>query len=147
MAQTTGVMNASKFVIYSGASLAAATPIGYALDCSLSISHEPRDTTTKFSGGWRDLLEGLRQWSVSGTHLFAEDSANGEAELFASLNNRTKLFVKATVHEGSDENSGDTRYAGSGYITSIEKSGGVEDNVQFSFSFEGSGVLSRETIT
>lgn len=151
MSQFTGVMNASNFVLYTGTSLALATPVAFAQDCSISISMEPRDTTTKYSEGWRELAEGLRQFSISASQLFAENATNGEAELYASLDNRTPLSFKVTVQNGSiastAEVNGNTRYTGQCYVTSIEKTGGVEDNVTFSVTLEGTGKLTREIIS
>lgn len=151
MAQFTGVMNASKFILYTGTSLAAATPVGFATDVSISVSQETRDTTNKFSQGWTYRAEGLRSFSVSGSHLFAEDATNGEAELWNSINSRTALFFKATVQNdnatATTEVNGNTRYTGQIWITSLERTGGVDDNVTFSFTGEGSGALTRETIS
>lgn len=151
MAQYTGVMNASKFILYTGTSLANATPVGFATDVSISVSQETRDTTNKFSQGWTYRAEGLRSFSVSGSHLFAENATNGEAELWASINGRTALFFKATVQNDNDastaEVNGNTRYTGQIWITSLERTGGVDDNVTFSFTGEGSGALTRETIS
>ena len=151
MAQYQGVMNASKLILYAGTSLATATPIGFATDVSISISAETRDVTNKFSQGWRYLAEGLRSFSVSGSHLFAENATNGEAELYAAIDNRTPLFFKVTVQNdnasSTAEVNGNTRYTGQMWITSLEKTGGVEDNVTFSFTGEGSGELTRETIS
>lgn len=151
MAQYEGVLNASNFVLYTGADLSTATPIGFATDCSISISMEPRDTTNKFSLGWRTLAEGLRQFSISASQLFAENATNGEAELYASLNSRVPLAFKLTVQNGSipdtSEVNGNTRFTGTAWVTSIERSGGIEDNVTFNVTLEGSGVLTREIIS
>lgn len=151
MAQFTGVMNASKFILYTGTSLAAATPVGFATDVSISVSQETRDTTNKFSQGWTYRAEGLRSFSVSGSHLFAEDATNGETELWNSIEGRIALFFKATVQNdnatSTAEVNGNTRYTGQIWITSLERTGGVDDNVTFSFTGEGSGPLIRETIS
>jgi predicted secreted protein len=140
-------MNASQFVIYAGSSYDGSTPIGLALNASISLSEDPRDTTNKFSGGWRTLAEGLRSWSGSGEHLFSEVSTNGVAQLWDAFLSRGELFCKVTSHVDGDEVNGDSRFRGKIRITSLEQTGGVEDNVQFSFSFEGVGALIRETIS
>lgn len=151
MSQITGVLNASNFVLYSGTSVAASTVMGFATDVSIDISESPRDVTNKFSLGWRELAEGLRQFTISGSHLFAENAANGEAQLFEFLRTRSEIFFKLTVQNGSvsstAEVNGNSRYTGKGRLTSLTKSGGVEDNVTYSFTIEGSGALVRETIS
>ena len=151
MAQYQGVMNASKFILYAGSSYATSTPIGFATDVTISVSAETRDVTNKFSGGWRYLAEGLRSYTISGSHLFAENASNGEKELYDAIGARTPLYFKATVQNDNTgstaEVNGNTRYRGVAYITSLERTGGVDDNVTFSFTAEGTGVLIRETIS
>lgn len=151
MAQMIGVMNASNLVLFTGDSYAAATPIGFAQSVTIDISEDQRDTTNKFSQGWRTLAGGLRQFSISADQLFAENASNGEAELFAKLNTRSVLFFKVTIQDGSvgslDEINGNTRYRGVCRVSSLSKTGGVEDNVTFSVTLEGTGQLIRETIS
>ena len=152
MAQITGVMNASNLILYAGDTAnGATTPIGFSTECSIDISEAVRDTTNKFSEGWRSLAEGLRQFSISGSSLFAENATYGEAELFDKLNSREPIFFRLSIQDGSvastAEVNGNSRYVGQGRITSLSKTGGVEDNVTYSFTIEGSGALVRETIT
>jgi predicted secreted protein len=151
MAQFAGVLNASNLIIYTGTGLSNVSPLAAATECSIDISEAPRDTTNKFSTGWRRLAEGLRQFTISGSHLFMESASNGEAELFAHIEARTAIHFRFSVQNGSiastNEVNGNTRYRGVGRITSLTKSGGVEDNVTYSFTIEGSGPLVREIIS
>ena len=109
-------------------------------NASLSISMETRDTSTKDSAGWRELLEGQRSWSLSGDGLvvYSLTGADGFADLFGYLGNRTNLYVKF-----GSTGSGEKYYSGRGFVTSLDQEAGVEDNVTFSFSFEGTGVLTE----
>lgn len=117
--------------------------IGHATDASLSITHEPRDITSKDSSGWRELLEGLRSWSASGSGFFAEDAAYSFEDLLGNVTTRTKVQIRFTTAI-----SGDTYWQGNGYLSSLEKtSSGAEDNVTYSFSIEGSGAIIVGTIT
>jgi len=152
MAQFTGVMNASNLVLYAGDTANGATnPIGFATECSIDISEAVRDVTNKFSLGWRELAEGLRQASISGSSLFAENASYGEAQLFAKIENREEIFFRFSIQDGSasatTEVDGNSRYVGKGRITSLSKTGGVEDNVTYSFTIEVSGALVREIIS
>jgi hypothetical protein len=79
--------------------------------------------------------------------LFAEDAANGETEMYNLLDNRAPVFFMLSSQVAGVEVEGDTRYVGQGRIASIERSGGVEDNVSLTISIEGSGPLTREIIT
>ena len=137
MAQTAGIMNATDLAFYIDGAL-----IGHATEGSISISEEPRDTTTKESGGWRELKEGLRSFSGSTTHFHAEDATTNVDDLYSHVEARTPVdFVFST------EQAGDKRWSGTVRVTSIEVSAGVEDNVGLSVSFEGTGPLTYETIT
>ena len=147
MAQTTNVMNGSQFAVYTGASAGALTLLAHAQTCSISISEDARDTTVKQSGGWRTLLEGLRSFSISADNLFAEDAANGESEMWTLFNTREPIYFMLSSQVDGTEVVGDTRFVGQGRIASLERSGGVEDNVTFTISIEGSGPLTREIIT
>jgi TP901-1 family phage major tail protein len=103
---------------------------------------ETRDTSTKDSAGWRDLLEGQRSWSLAGDGLvvYSLTSADGYSDLFGYLNGRTNLYVKFGSVTAAEKS-----YSGRGFITSLDQEAGVEDNATFSFSFEGSGALAEAT--
>ena len=47
----------------------------------------------------------------------------------------------------TNANAGDYQFSGAGYITSLEQSSGVEDNLTFSISIEGTGALTGATIS
>lgn len=137
MAQTAGKMNGTDLAFYVDGAL-----IGHATEGSISVSEEPRDTTTKQSGGWRELAEGLRSWSGSTSHFHAEDATVNVDDLYAHILARTSVEVLF-----STEQTGDKRWSGTARVTSVEVSAGVEDNVTLSVSFEGTGALAYETIT
>jgi predicted secreted protein len=139
---TTSVVNSTLMGIYVNVS-GTWTKVAHATDASVSLSHEPRDITTKDSAGWRELLEGLRSFSVSGSGLFAEDAAYGLNDLDDLLINRTEASIRFMTNV-----TGDTLWQGDVYFTSIDKtSSGAEDNVTFSFSAEGTGALTISAIT
>jgi predicted secreted protein len=136
---TTNVVNSTLLKLYTGTP--TATVVGSLTDATLSVNHEPRDITTKDSAGWRELLEGLRSFSISGTCLLAYDDTNGGMEQVTSTINRTS--IKFEIGTGV---TGDPRMTGQGYVTSFELSSpGSEDNAAVSFSIEGSGVLFKGT--
>jgi len=118
--------------------------IGRATSASLSVSMETRDTTTKDSAGWSEKLEGLKSWSLSGDGLVTY-SITGDFDtpddLFTLLTNRTLVKVKF----GSTTSS-EIDYTGDAYLTSYEQEAGVEENVTFSFAFEGTGVLTQASV-
>jgi len=118
--------------------------IGRATSASLSVSMETRDTTTKDSAGWSEKLEGLKSWSLSGDGLVTY-SISGDFDtpddLFTLLTNRTLVKVKF-----GSTTSAEIDYTGDAYLTSYEQEAGVEENVTFSFAFEGTGVLTQASV-
>lgn len=142
MAQTTGVMNGTDLGVYFGTSDGSEVLIAKATECSISINEDARDTTTKDSSGWRELLEGLRSWSVSTSHLHAEDDTTNIQDLWSAYSSRATVYLLLSTAQ-----TGDYRWNGAARIASIEKNAGTEDNVTYSVTFEGTGALVYEEIT
>jgi len=121
--------------------------LDHVTECSISMSTDMRDITTKTSGGWRELLPGLKSASLSVSGLFAEDATNGYNQLVDHQIAGEKLFVIFTnTGSGSAANAGDEQFDVVGYITSLEQTAGVEDNVGFSMTIEITGTVVREVI-
>ena len=101
---------------------------------------DTRDTSTKDSAGWRELLEGQRSWSLTCDGLVCYNISGKEtaSDLYGYLNGRTALTVKFGS-AATDEKV----YSGTAYLTSLSQDAGVEDNVTFSASFEGSSTLTE----
>lgn len=119
--------------------------VAQCIQASLTSNMETRDTTTKDSAGWRELGEGLRSWSLSGNGLVVYSVSAGSLamdDLFDIYSGRTKALFQFTT-----ANTGDFEYEGSGYITELTQEAGTEDNVTYSFSIEGSGVLTKAAVS
>ena len=147
MAQTTGIINSSSIRVFTGTTLGAEVVVDNVTECSISMSTDMRDITTKTSGGWRELLPGLKSASLSLSGLFAEDATNGYNQLVDNQIAGELLYIEFTnTGAGSVGNTGDEQFTVSGYITSLEQSAGVEDNVGFSLSVEVTGTVARAVI-
>jgi predicted secreted protein len=133
-------MNATDVLIQFSTDGTTYDEVGRMTSASLSISMETRDTSTKDSAGWRELLEGQKSWSLSGDGLvvYSLTGADGFSDLYGYLNGRTNLYVKF-----GSVGSGEKVYSGRGFITSLDQEAGMEDNTTFSFSFEGTGALTE----
>ena len=148
MAQTTGIINSSSIRVFTGTTSGAEVVVDNVTECSISMSTDMRDITTKTSGGWRELLPGLKSASLSLSGLFAEDSTNGYNQLVDNQIAGELLYIEFTnTGAGVVGNQGDEQFTVSGYITSLEQSAGVEDNVGFSLSVEVTGTVARAVIT
>ncbi len=134
---TTGIINGTKFLVYDDG-----TAILGSRTCSISASMETREATTKESAGWSESLEGLRSWSVDADGLYSQDVAHGHEELYTLISARTKLTLAF-----STQVTGDTKYIGSAWLTELSLEAGVEDSVSWSGSFQGTGALTKATVT
>lgn len=146
MANTQFTQNATDVLIYiSTDSGSTYSIVGLMQNASLSVTMDVRDVTTKQSGGWKQINEGLRSWSLSGDGLITYNALNvtgstTPVNIFDYVTDRTYSYIKF----GSSE-TGTKYYEGEGYFTSYEESGGYEDTETYSFSFEGSAQLTQST--
>ena len=138
MAETTGIINGSNLKITLGAEGGSLVMVNNLTDCSISTNLDMRDTTTKSNAGYKAVLPGMMEATMSFSGMFANDATNGFHELFDFQNAKTQLDVKLTqiVGSGSTPNVGDMEFEAKGYITSLDLTGGTEDNATFSCSIQ-----------
>ena len=147
MAQTVGIINSSSIRVFLGTSNDSEVVINHVRECSISMTTDMRDITTKTSAGYRELLPGLKSASMSVSGLFAEDATNGYNQLIDHQLAGDKLFVIFTnTGGGAVANQGDEQFDIEGFISSLEQTAGVEDNVGFSMTIEVTGTVVREAI-
>jgi TP901-1 family phage major tail protein len=106
---------------------------------SISLSMETRDTSTKGSAGFRSIAEGMRSGSISVSGLVADDS-DAVSTLMTSFSGRSTVAVVFGV-DGTSTGEDDHNFSASGYVTSIEASASVEDNVTYSATIELTGTI------
>ena len=148
MAQSTGIINASSIRVFLGTTDDSEVVVDHVTECSISMSTDMRDITTKTSAGWREILPGMKSASLSLSGLFAENATNNYNQLVDHQIAGEKLFIIFTnVGTGSAANAGDEQFDVSGYITSLEQTAGTEDNVTFSMTLEITGTVVREVIS
>lgn len=117
--------------------------VANATNCTITMATEVFETTSKDSGGNREILPGLAQWSATADlNVDWVDTGWNADDAVAAWKAKTLLNISAT--NGVD---GDTLLSGSAYLTNVEISGPNEDVVTATLTFEGTGVLSQTTIT
>jgi TP901-1 family phage major tail protein len=133
------VFNATLLGVYVEDTLVAA-----AQDVSVSMSVETIDVTTKESGGYRELIRGLRSatYSVNGLIDYTEAVNESTADLATLLLAGTEVTLKF-----STEQTGDQSVFSEAILTSLELSGGTEDTATYSATFESTGTVSLATIS
>ena len=115
---------------------------------SLDVSVDTIDITTKDSSGRQELLAGLTSFSLSSDGLMDfNPTVVGDTEFdelfLQGYTNRTPVTFIFTL---GTTNSGDYTFSGSGIITALSISGGVEDAPTYSVSIQGSGALDKNDI-
>lgn len=144
---TAGVMNGTKLRLYvDQAGGSTYTAVGSSLDATINFTHSPRETTNQDSAGWATFLEGKRSFTIDFNALHTEDGTNNFIDWYDTLASQT-LRGNVTF-KFSTATAGDTTLTGAGYITSlVNASGGVEANATFNGSIQGSGTLTKGTVS
>lgn len=134
---TTNVVNTTLFKFQGGA--AGGTVVNRQNDVTFSVNMEPRDITTKDSGGWRELLEGLRSYEISISGLLAFDDSLSVYTTTTGIDAVLRARTQQTWILGTGV-SGDVKLSGAGYWTSLDAdSPDAEANMTFSATLQGSG--------
>ena len=138
------ILNGTDIKVYS---TGTTNLVAFAQNCTLNVNHSPREITNKESGGFKEILEGLRDFSIDIDGAYAWTNAAG-----AALTNGIDDVLETNVLDarqavsfifGDTASTSDISYSGSGYITSVSMTGATEDTATFSLSIEGTGVLTQ----
>ncbi len=130
---TTGTVKGGLMKIYIGS-----TAVTCQTSISLNLTTEMRDTTCFDSDIWGGKLPATNSWTADGEANLAFDATYGWTALFTAWRAQTgvSFFLKTGV-------SGDPIYYGNAYISSLGMSGaGNNENLTFSYTFEGDGAIS-----
>mgnify|MGYP003645905743 FL=1 len=143
---TNNVINGTMAVIKTGTTHANATTIALSTSASISFSMETRDISNKGSAGYRELLEAQKSWSVSCEGVYAFKDASGTAiknyeDFYDLMTARTPMYIEINT-----DVSGDIYYGGQCYITSLEQTAPMEDNMTYSMSFESADTVTIATV-
>lgn len=128
-------LNGSDLLVYLGSG--TTVPIAYSRNCSVSLSVNLADTTTKSNNGWSESLPTTKSWSIDadGLGVWGENIK----EFVAAFDSRLPLqvtFRPATIISGSTQT-----YSGTAYIESLDIEAPMEDGVSYKLSLKGSGKL------
>ena len=140
---TTGIFNGTNLVVLVGNEVVA-----HSTSCSLSVSVDLPDATTKSSGGWADEIGGLKSWSLTTDGLATVDPTGASyvvGDIFTALAARTAVTVKFTTVNGSTPIVGDLYWTGSAFIESLDVTADMESPATYSVSFTGTGALTQST--
>jgi|14_taG_2_1085336.scaffolds.fasta_scaffold01846_3 TP901-1 family phage major tail protein len=118
------------------------TPVAFSTSASLSINRDMRDITTKDSDGFQQSAAGLMSFEISTDALQDFTSDLDFKDFFDNILNREAVTIQFSERTTSGS---DKYYEGSAYVTSLSMDAGVEDNVTYSVTFTGTGLITSGT--
>lgn len=138
------ILNGTELKVYSSGTT---NLVAFAQNCTLTVNQSIREITNKESAGFKESLEGLRDFTidVDGAYAWTDGTGsaltNGADDVLETnvLNARQKV----TFIFGDTTTTSDVSYSGSGFITSMSFTGGTEDTATYSMTIEGTGVLDQ----
>ena len=132
---TSGIFNGTNLIVKVDG-----TAIGHTTSCSLSLSLDMSDATTKDSAGWSEGIPAVKSGEISFDGLVDYSDGTNAIELADLLIARTEVtavFGTATT--------GDSIYTASGYITSLEQTADMEASVSYSGTITITGAITKST--
>jgi TP901-1 family phage major tail protein len=122
---------------------AGADAVAHSTSASISFNNDLRDITTKDSGGYQENAGGLRSFELS-TDALQDISADQDFyDFFSDISQRNEVSVRFAERDTGA--STDVKWEGSGYISSLSMDAGVEENVTYSVTITGTGVVTKGT--
>lgn len=140
---TTGVINGTLMRITLGGDKTI-----YPTECSMSLSVETRETISKDSvASWSTSEAGTKSGTISFAGFYSEDTTVS-AEARNSAPDIYALFEAgaAVSWELTTGVTGDTKYSGSGIITSFESSWPVDENSTYSGTITITGAVTDAAV-
>jgi predicted secreted protein len=132
---TTGVFNGTNLIL-----TIEGNTVGHTTSCSMSLSMDTPEATTKDSNGFSEYIGGVKGGEISFEGLIAYDDSANAIEFADYLLARTKL----TCVFGTAE-TGDAIYTAEGFLTSVEMSAEMEAAVTYSGSITLTGAITKST--
>lgn len=145
---TKEVTNGSDLMLFVKSTGDTYTSIAYATSCSVELSAETTETTSKdHRGGWTTAVVKKLSWTASSENLYADGLANGYDLMYSAFIGKKPIEIYFTVKEGemaSDSwTKGSGGYKGQVLITSLTANAPDGENATFSVSMTGYGPLDK----
>lgn len=136
------ILNGTDIKVYDGTTNVL---VAFAQNGTLNVNHSVREITNKESSGYKEVLEGLRDFTISLDGAYAWTDAAGSALTNGAddiLNSHILTRTKLTVRFGNTGGAtGDSYYEGSVFLDSFSASAPTEDTATYSLNFTGTGAL------
>lgn len=130
---TTSVFNGTNLILK-----VEGNTLGHTTSCSLSLSNDLPEATTKDSNGFQEVIAGVISGELSFDGLVDYSDTANAIELADFLLARTQI----TCVFGTAE-TGDAVYTAEGYLSSVEQSAEMESPVSYSGSITLTGAITK----
>ena len=128
-------------VIFNGTSLVlkrGGTIIGASTSCTVNYTLDNFETTNKDSAHSKSYLPAATGWTMDCEAFYTTDEDPAPDDFMTDVQNRTQLTVEFNEAAAT---SGDYKYSGEAYLTSVSLNAPNEDAATYSLSFQGTGAL------
>lgn len=110
--------------------------VGKARDVDLNIQGNAVDTSTRDGAGWKDHIQGLKEWDMSCGHLWVPDDAAFEL-MQTALMNGTEIHVKLLDITGATGHG----YEGDAIVTGLKRGEPLDGALTADITLKGAGAL------
>lgn len=135
---TAGVFNGTLLSVQIGGS-----KLFNSTSASMSLSMDAPEATTKDSGGFQEVIAGVKSGEISFDGLVAYDTVSG-----IQIGDVADDLLAGTevTWEFSTDVTGDNKYTGSGYISAVEITAEAESPVSYSGTIVTTGTITKGTV-
>jgi hypothetical protein len=116
--------------------------IGDNKECTLNVTQNLLDATSKDDSNWTKRLPGLREWSVDVSTLYDESSTFDVVDAIDLIINATQVQVEFSIGT-----SGTTYWYGDAYLNTDGLTAPMGDMVTNSLTFLSDGPLAKASVT
>ena len=132
---TTSVFNGTNLIL-----TVEGDTLGHTTSCSLSLSNDLPEATTKDSNGFQEVIAGVISGEISFDGLVDYSDTANAIEMADYLLARTQI----TCVFGTSV-TGDDVYTAEGFLSSVEQSAEMESPVSYSGSITLTGAITKST--
>lgn len=122
---------------FNGVLKAGTKTVAYARDVELALDSDDIDVTTRNSAGWKEFLQGLKEWTLEIAQLYVSDDDAIQVLIDSWMNGTpVAIAIKDDADQGFD---------GTGYVKSLRFAQPLTDAVGIPATIRGTGALVQDS--
>ena len=107
-------------------------------DATLNVEKDPIEVTSFDSAGWREFIDGLKVWSLSGEANFKSNDQS-QTDLYNALVDGTTVKIRVRPKQLS----GEPEWEGTGEVINFSVEMALDSAVNVPLEIQGTGALTR----